>query len=173
MRVFFFDNPVSVFASFLSSDGVISSIGVDGLGYKQFKAGPDLIMSLTITENILFWVTQGKGKILFALMCFQTPCLVDMTSYSVILANGWSAKIFICTKASVEINFFIFWRGGVFVCLGSFSYLNLYINVLLKCIFSILFQFEMLRYLHLYKGLKKFWMLFYWQLMWKISLLWD
>lgn len=87
MRVFFFDNPVSVFASFLSSDGVISSIGVDGLGYKQFKAGPDLIMSLTITENILFWVTQGKGKILFALMCFQTPCLVDMTSYSVILAN--------------------------------------------------------------------------------------
>uniref|UniRef100_A0AAX7TTX0 EGF-like domain-containing protein n=1 Tax=Astatotilapia calliptera TaxID=8154 RepID=A0AAX7TTX0_ASTCA len=47
------------------TDGVISSIGVDGLGYKQFKAGPDLIMSLTITENILFWVTQGKGKILF------------------------------------------------------------------------------------------------------------
>ncbi|XP_026029958.1 low-density lipoprotein receptor-related protein 2 isoform X6 [Astatotilapia calliptera] len=42
------------------TDGVISSIGVDGLGYKQFKAGPDLIMSLTITENILFWVTQGK-----------------------------------------------------------------------------------------------------------------
>ncbi|XP_006795713.2 low-density lipoprotein receptor-related protein 2-like [Neolamprologus brichardi] len=40
--------------------GVISSIGVDGLGYKQFKAGPDLIMSLTYTENILFWVTQGK-----------------------------------------------------------------------------------------------------------------
>lgn len=116
MRVFFFDNPVSVFASFLSSDGVISSIGVDGLGYKQFKAGPDLIMSLTITENILFWVTQGKGKILFALMCFQTPCLVDMTSYSVILANGWSAKIFICTKASVEINFFIlFFGGGVFL----------------------------------------------------------
>uniref|UniRef100_A0A3P8R0Y9 EGF-like domain-containing protein n=1 Tax=Astatotilapia calliptera TaxID=8154 RepID=A0A3P8R0Y9_ASTCA len=35
------------------TDGVISSIGVDGLGYKQFKAGPDLIMSLTITENIL------------------------------------------------------------------------------------------------------------------------
>uniref|UniRef100_A0A3Q4GYS7 Low-density lipoprotein receptor-related protein 2-like n=1 Tax=Neolamprologus brichardi TaxID=32507 RepID=A0A3Q4GYS7_NEOBR len=48
--------------------GVISSIGVDGLGYKQFKAGPDLIMSLTYTENILFWVTQGKGKILFALI---------------------------------------------------------------------------------------------------------
>lgn len=121
MRVFFFDNPVSVFASFLSSDGVISSIGVDGLGYKQFKAGPDLIMSLTITENILFWVTQGKGKILFALMCFQTPCLVDMTSYSVILANGWSAKIFICTKASVEINFlFYFLEGGCFCLFGVF-----------------------------------------------------
>ncbi|XP_039855880.1 low-density lipoprotein receptor-related protein 2 isoform X2 [Simochromis diagramma] len=42
------------------TDGVISSIGVDGLGYKQFKAGPDVIMSLTYTENILFWVTQGK-----------------------------------------------------------------------------------------------------------------
>uniref|UniRef100_A0A3Q4GYW6 Low-density lipoprotein receptor-related protein 2-like n=1 Tax=Neolamprologus brichardi TaxID=32507 RepID=A0A3Q4GYW6_NEOBR len=45
--------------------GVISSIGVDGLGYKQFKAGPDLIMSLTYTENILFWVTQGKDAILY------------------------------------------------------------------------------------------------------------
>ncbi|CAI5666582.1 unnamed protein product [Oreochromis niloticus] len=40
--------------------GVISSIGVDGSGYKQFKAGPDLIISFTYTENILFWVTQGK-----------------------------------------------------------------------------------------------------------------
>lgn len=49
---------------------------------------------------------------------------------------------------------------------GGCSYLNLYINVLLlKCIFSILFQFEMLRYLHLYKGLKMFWMLFDLQLM--------
>uniref|UniRef100_A0A668TZW5 EGF-like domain-containing protein n=1 Tax=Oreochromis aureus TaxID=47969 RepID=A0A668TZW5_OREAU len=38
--------------------GVISSIGVDGSGYKQFKAGP--IISFTYTENILFWVTQGK-----------------------------------------------------------------------------------------------------------------
>lgn len=60
---------------FPSDAGVISSIGVDGSGYKQFKAGPDLIISFTYTENILFWVTQGKGEIRFALMRFQTPCL--------------------------------------------------------------------------------------------------
>lgn len=49
---------------FSSDEGVISSIGVDGTGYEQFKAGPDQIISFTYTENLLFWVTQGKGETL-------------------------------------------------------------------------------------------------------------
>lgn len=42
-------------------EGVISSIGVDGLGYKEFKTGPGLLGSFTRTENMLFWVTLDKG----------------------------------------------------------------------------------------------------------------
>ncbi|XP_034564755.1 low-density lipoprotein receptor-related protein 2-like isoform X2 [Notolabrus celidotus] len=43
-----------------SGEGVISSIGVDGSGYKQYKTGPGLLMSLTYVENVLLWVTLDK-----------------------------------------------------------------------------------------------------------------
>uniref|UniRef100_A0A3P8RS84 Si:dkey-88l16.3 n=1 Tax=Amphiprion percula TaxID=161767 RepID=A0A3P8RS84_AMPPE len=41
-------------------EGVITSIGVDGSGYKQFKMGPGLLISFTHTADILFWVTLDK-----------------------------------------------------------------------------------------------------------------
>ncbi|XP_040013370.1 low-density lipoprotein receptor-related protein 2-like isoform X2 [Xiphias gladius] len=43
-----------------TGEGVISSIGVDGSGYKQYKTGPGLLISFTHTENILLWVTLDK-----------------------------------------------------------------------------------------------------------------
>uniref|UniRef100_A0A4W6BST5 Si:dkey-88l16.3 n=1 Tax=Lates calcarifer TaxID=8187 RepID=A0A4W6BST5_LATCA len=43
-----------------AGEGVISSIGVDGSGYKQYKTGPGLLISCTRTENILLWVTMDK-----------------------------------------------------------------------------------------------------------------
>ena len=49
-------------ASFSPAEGVISSIGVDGTGYKQYKTGPGVLLSFTHTENILLWVTLDKGK---------------------------------------------------------------------------------------------------------------
>ncbi|KAI3362051.1 hypothetical protein L3Q82_012395, partial [Scortum barcoo] len=42
-------------------EGVISSIGVDGTGYKQYKTGPGLLISFTHTENILLWINLDKG----------------------------------------------------------------------------------------------------------------
>ncbi|XP_044029701.1 low-density lipoprotein receptor-related protein 2-like isoform X2 [Siniperca chuatsi] len=43
-----------------TGQGVINSVGVDGTGYKQYKTGPGLLISLTHTENILLWVTLDK-----------------------------------------------------------------------------------------------------------------
>uniref|UniRef100_A0A3B4VCW2 Si:dkey-88l16.3 n=1 Tax=Seriola dumerili TaxID=41447 RepID=A0A3B4VCW2_SERDU len=43
-----------------TGEGVISSIGVDGSGYKQYKTGPGLLISFTHTESILLWVTLDK-----------------------------------------------------------------------------------------------------------------
>ncbi|KAM6975856.1 uncharacterized protein LKV04_015114 [Tautogolabrus adspersus] len=43
-----------------TGEGVISSIRVDGSGYKQHKTGPGLIMSFTYIENILLWVSLDK-----------------------------------------------------------------------------------------------------------------
>uniref|UniRef100_A0A8P4G0N3 EGF-like domain-containing protein n=1 Tax=Dicentrarchus labrax TaxID=13489 RepID=A0A8P4G0N3_DICLA len=43
-----------------TGEGIISSIGVNGTGYKQYKAGPGLLISFTHTENILLWVTLNK-----------------------------------------------------------------------------------------------------------------
>lgn len=45
-----------------AGEGVISSIGVDGTGYKQFKSGPGVLISFTHAEDILLWVTLDKGK---------------------------------------------------------------------------------------------------------------
>ncbi|XP_069563183.1 low-density lipoprotein receptor-like [Brachyistius frenatus] len=44
-----------------TGEGVIGSIGVDGLGYKQYKTGPGLLISFSHTANIFFWVTLGKN----------------------------------------------------------------------------------------------------------------
>ncbi|XP_056258757.1 low-density lipoprotein receptor-related protein 2-like [Seriola aureovittata] len=43
-----------------TGEGVISSIGVDGSGYNQYKTGPGLLISFTHTESILLWVTLDK-----------------------------------------------------------------------------------------------------------------
>ncbi|XP_038589287.1 low-density lipoprotein receptor-related protein 2 isoform X3 [Micropterus salmoides] len=43
-----------------TGEGVISSIGTDGTGYKRYKTGPGLLISFTYTENILLWVTLDK-----------------------------------------------------------------------------------------------------------------
>ncbi|XP_031414479.1 low-density lipoprotein receptor-related protein 2 isoform X2 [Clupea harengus] len=40
--------------------GVIGSIGIDGSNYREYKTGPDLIVSFTQTDNILLWVTLDK-----------------------------------------------------------------------------------------------------------------
>lgn len=48
-------------------EGVISSIGVDGSGFKQYKTGPGLLLSFTHTENVLLWVTLDKGERLLVL----------------------------------------------------------------------------------------------------------
>lgn len=47
---------------FPSVEGVISSVGLDGSGYKQYKSGPGLLVSFTHTENVLVWATQQKGQ---------------------------------------------------------------------------------------------------------------
>ncbi|XP_076020346.1 uncharacterized protein LOC143011376 [Genypterus blacodes] len=43
-----------------AGEGVISSIGVDGSRYKQYKVGPGLLVSFTHTENLLLWATLDK-----------------------------------------------------------------------------------------------------------------
>lgn len=45
-----------------AGEGVINSIGIDGTGFKQYKAGPGLLLSFTQTENIMLWVTLDKGE---------------------------------------------------------------------------------------------------------------
>ncbi|RVE65639.1 hypothetical protein OJAV_G00118390 [Oryzias javanicus] len=41
-------------------EGVISSIGVDGLGYQEYKTGSSLLVSFTRIENILIWAARDK-----------------------------------------------------------------------------------------------------------------
>ncbi|XP_043952272.1 low-density lipoprotein receptor-related protein 2-like isoform X1 [Gambusia affinis] len=43
-----------------TGEGIIGSIGVDGSGYKEYKTGPNLLVSFTLIENSFFWVTQAK-----------------------------------------------------------------------------------------------------------------
>ncbi|XP_041666800.1 low-density lipoprotein receptor-related protein 2-like isoform X2 [Cheilinus undulatus] len=74
-----------------TGEGVISSIGVDGSGYKQYKTGPGLIISFTYIENILLWVTLDKDitKLWFSdglqpnQLWFETKIsLVEVKAYS-------------------------------------------------------------------------------------------
>lgn len=53
---------LTVFFLIPSVEGVISSIGLDGTGYKQYKSGPGLLVSFTHTENVLIWATRQKGQ---------------------------------------------------------------------------------------------------------------
>ncbi|TKS84303.1 Low-density lipoprotein receptor-related protein 4 [Collichthys lucidus] len=80
-----------------TSEGVISSIGVDGTGYKQYKTGPGLLISFTHTENILLWVTLDKDvtKLWFSdglqpnQLWFETKTsLVDVRAYSIDSQSG-------------------------------------------------------------------------------------
>ncbi|XP_027134468.1 low-density lipoprotein receptor-related protein 2 isoform X7 [Larimichthys crocea] len=80
-----------------TSEGVISSIGVDGTGYKQYKTGPGLLISFTHTENILLWVTLDKDvtKLWFSdglqpnQLWFETKTsLVDVRAYSTDSQSG-------------------------------------------------------------------------------------
>uniref|UniRef100_A0A3Q3F4Z8 Low-density lipoprotein receptor-related protein 1-like n=1 Tax=Labrus bergylta TaxID=56723 RepID=A0A3Q3F4Z8_9LABR len=74
-----------------TGESVISSIGVDGSGYKQHKTGPGLIMSFTYIENILLWVSLDKDvtKLWFSdglqpnQLWFETKTsLVEVRAYS-------------------------------------------------------------------------------------------
>lgn len=48
----------------LLGNGVIGSIGLDGSNYREFKTGPEPIISFTQSNNILLWVTLDKGMVL-------------------------------------------------------------------------------------------------------------
>ncbi|AWP15061.1 putative low-density lipoprotein receptor-related protein 2-like [Scophthalmus maximus] len=74
-----------------TGEGVISSIGVDGSGYKQYKTGPGFLISFTHTENFLLWVTLDKdvAKLWFSdglqpkQLWFETKTsLVEVKAYS-------------------------------------------------------------------------------------------
>ncbi|XP_036070280.1 low-density lipoprotein receptor-related protein 2 isoform X3 [Oryzias melastigma] len=43
-----------------SGEGVIGSIGVDGLGYQEYKTGSNLLVSFTRIENIFIWAARDK-----------------------------------------------------------------------------------------------------------------
>ncbi|XP_015240098.1 PREDICTED: low-density lipoprotein receptor-related protein 1B-like [Cyprinodon variegatus] len=43
-----------------TGEGVIGSIGVDGSNYKEYKTGPQLLVSFTRIETLFVWVTQNK-----------------------------------------------------------------------------------------------------------------
>uniref|UniRef100_A0A672ZF23 Si:dkey-88l16.3 n=1 Tax=Sphaeramia orbicularis TaxID=375764 RepID=A0A672ZF23_9TELE len=43
-----------------AGERIISCIGLDGSGFRQYKTGPGLLTSLTYVENILIWVTLDK-----------------------------------------------------------------------------------------------------------------
>uniref|UniRef100_A0A665XAN1 Si:dkey-88l16.3 n=1 Tax=Echeneis naucrates TaxID=173247 RepID=A0A665XAN1_ECHNA len=45
-----------------TGEGIISSIGVNGSGYKQYKTGPGLLISFTHTQSMLLWVTMDKDS---------------------------------------------------------------------------------------------------------------
>lgn len=54
-------------------EAVISSIGVDGLGYQEYKTGSNLLVSFTRIENIFIWAARDKGKEVawaFMMLCF-------------------------------------------------------------------------------------------------------
>ncbi|KAM6984683.1 vitellogenin receptor [Aplochiton taeniatus] len=71
--------------------GVISSISADGTGYKEFKAGPGLLVSITRTENMLLWVTLEKGisQIWFS-DDFQPKQLWFEVNYNVVALKAYS-----------------------------------------------------------------------------------
>nr|XP_046231538.1 low-density lipoprotein receptor-related protein 2-like isoform X2 [Scatophagus argus] len=92
-----FSNQGSVIYWADTGEGVISSIGVDGSGYKQYKTGPGLLISFTRTNNILLWVTLDKDvtKLWFSdglqpnQLWFETKTtLMEVRAYSVDSQSG-------------------------------------------------------------------------------------
>ncbi|XP_071323032.1 low-density lipoprotein receptor-related protein 2 isoform X2 [Trachinotus anak] len=90
-----------------TGEGVISSIGVDGSGYKQFKTGPGLLISFTHTESLLLWVTLDKDvtKLWFSdgiqpkQLWFETKTsIVEVRAYS----NNSQAGTNSCSKNNGE-----------------------------------------------------------------------
>ncbi|XP_030290564.1 low-density lipoprotein receptor-related protein 2 isoform X2 [Sparus aurata] len=80
-----------------TGESIISSIGVDGSGYKQYKTGPGLLISFTHTENILLWATLDKDvtKLWFSdglqpnQLWFETKTsLVEVRAYSIDSQSG-------------------------------------------------------------------------------------
>ncbi|XP_070408848.1 prolow-density lipoprotein receptor-related protein 1 isoform X2 [Nothobranchius furzeri] len=74
-----------------SGEGVISSIGVDGSGYREYKTGPNLLVSFTRIENLFLWVTRDKdvSKLWFSdgrqpkQVWFETKnAVVELRSYN-------------------------------------------------------------------------------------------
>ncbi|XP_034047695.1 low-density lipoprotein receptor-related protein 2-like [Thalassophryne amazonica] len=93
-----------------SGEGTISSVGLDGSGYKQFQAGPGLLVSFTLTENILLWVTLSNDvtKLWFTdglqpkQMWFETKSsIIEVKAYS---NNSQSGRIdsLSCRLGTVE-----------------------------------------------------------------------
>uniref|UniRef100_A0A667WW69 Low-density lipoprotein receptor-related protein 2-like n=1 Tax=Myripristis murdjan TaxID=586833 RepID=A0A667WW69_9TELE len=72
-------------------EGVISSIGVDGSGYRRYETGTGVLVSFTHIENRLLWVTMDKNvtRVWFSdgvepkQMWFETKhVIVEMRAYS-------------------------------------------------------------------------------------------
>ncbi|XP_041826726.1 low-density lipoprotein receptor-related protein 2-like isoform X3 [Melanotaenia boesemani] len=90
-----------------SAEGVIASVGVDGSGYKQFKTGPSLLVSLAYIENIFLWTTQDKDatKLWFSdglqpkQLWFETKTkVVDVRAYNDDSQSGTNS----CSKNNGE-----------------------------------------------------------------------
>lgn len=62
---------------------MIGSIGIDGSNYREYKTGPDLIVSFTQTDNILLWVTLDKGAV--GLICLKYNDLVSSHIYDTVV----------------------------------------------------------------------------------------
>ncbi|XP_023692329.1 low-density lipoprotein receptor-related protein 2 [Paramormyrops kingsleyae] len=76
--------------------GVISSIGIDGSGYKEFETGGRLIDALACSDSVLFWVTvNDTTKVWFSdgtlakQLWFEVKAnIVDLKAYSKNVQEG-------------------------------------------------------------------------------------
>ncbi|XP_054468644.1 low-density lipoprotein receptor-related protein 2-like [Anoplopoma fimbria] len=96
-----------------AGEGVISSIGVDGTGYKQYKTGPGLLTAFTHVEDIHLWVTMDKDltKLWFS-DGLQPNQLWFETKTSVVEVKGYSNDSQSGTNSCSKYN-----GGCVHLCL--------------------------------------------------------